>query len=69
MSFKNALIYDAENRAFRKSGFSWENGRITGLRETENGVDAEGDLILPGLIDVQTTAAAAMILVPPRWPN
>lgn len=54
MNLKNALIYDAESRAFRKSGFSWENGRITGLRETENSVDAEGDLILPGLIDVHT---------------
>jgi len=54
MSFKNVLVYDAESRAFRKSGFSWANGRITDLREIENGVDAEGDLILPGLIDVHT---------------
>jgi len=55
MMLTNVLVYDTEQRAFRKGSMSWENGRITNIsREAEGNSDGDCDLIIPGLIDVHT---------------
>ncbi len=54
MKIRNAVLYDGETRRFRRGGLCCENGTITELREAEGAADFEGDLLIPGLIDVHT---------------
>ncbi len=54
LRIKNALLYDAGERSFKKGGFTVENGKFAEMREYENAVDMGGALIIPGLIDVHT---------------
>ncbi len=54
LRIKNALLYNAEDRSFKKGGLTVENGKFAEIRAYENAVDMDGALILPGLIDVHT---------------
>ena len=54
MKFKNGLLFDTGSQTFRAGGFVCENGEICELKEHEDAFDCEGDLILPGLIDIHT---------------
>ncbi len=54
MKLKNAFLYDDKKRVFRPGGLVTEGDTVTELREYPDAKDCEGDLILPGLIDVHT---------------
>ncbi|MBE6637326.1 MAG: N-acetylglucosamine-6-phosphate deacetylase [Ruminococcaceae bacterium] len=54
MTLKQVQLYDAETGSFRAGSLSWENGRISDCCLSDEASDGEGDLILPGLIDVHT---------------
>ncbi|HVI41050.1 MAG TPA: hypothetical protein VM577_10340, partial [Anaerovoracaceae bacterium] len=51
MKFKNAVIY-RDDFIFRSGGFTVNNGFFESFDEEKDGLDLEGDYVIPGLIDV-----------------
>ena len=51
MKFKNAVIL-GQDFTFQKGGFTVENGVFSSFEETDEGIDLEGQYVIPGLIDV-----------------
>lgn len=51
MRFKNAVIY-RDDFTFKTGGFTVNGGVFQSFEEKEDGVDLEGDFVIPGLIDV-----------------
>ena len=60
MKIKNGLLFDTGSQTFRAGGFACENGIISELKEYGDALDCEGDLILPGLIDIHTHGRCGM---------
>lgn len=54
LKIKNALVFDSEERSFRQGGFTVSGGRFTDMREPDSGLDMDGAMIIPGLVDVHT---------------
>ena len=51
MKFKNAIIY-GEDFTFRSGGFAIREGIFDSFEEDDNGIDLQGDFVIPGLIDI-----------------
>ncbi|HML35910.1 MAG TPA: N-acetylglucosamine-6-phosphate deacetylase [Bacillota bacterium] len=51
MKFKNAIIY-RDDFTFKAGGFTVNSGVFQSFEEEEDGVDLQGNLVIPGLIDV-----------------
>lgn len=51
MHFKNAMVY-REDDTFHKGGFAVENGLFHSFEERADGIDLQGNYVIPGLIDI-----------------
>lgn len=51
MKFKNAVIY-GDDFTFRTGGFTVNGGVFESFEEEKDGIDLQGDFVIPGLIDV-----------------
>ena len=56
MKFKNANVF-LEDQGFTRAGFAVENGIFSEIRKgegPEDGIDLQGQYVIPGLIDIHT---------------
>ena len=56
MQVKNANVF-LEDRGFTRAGFAVENGIFSEIRKgegPEDGIDLQGQYVIPGLIDIHT---------------